>query len=939
MTPDEKVTRQPRRSQHDTVKRNALFATLMAFVIVSVTSAVSFYEAIQQNQWQTYADGGVLAVLAIICIVALIMSTKRKIRQATLMMIYSIMIILTLRTAFVSGLGIQFGVIAASGTAVIALLALPPQSASRINLIGLGFGSIMVMLDLLWRFSRPEPSRISAETALVTAILFGTGYLVFIIVQFQRFSFYSKLLLGFTLAALLPTIAIGALSNRITTNALSTKANQILLNSANQTALTLDTFIASNLDAVRSESQLSPLQDYLLALQTGQAYDPAYLDKASSVLRTLSKKDLLFIESYALLSRRGSVMLDTDNQGINENESRYEYFTKPMNTGVPYVSPVLTSPEGKAYLIFSSPVLDTAGEVIGVLRVRYKGAILQQIVSQQNGLAGETSFGILLDENNIILANGNSPYETIKTLFLITRENLAILQSKQLLPSGSPEELSANMPDLEQKLAAGNSNFIFKLSGKTNVQEAGALGTMTQRPWKVVFVQNADVFLGPAQNQTKTNTLMAAIVVFIAAFAAAGIARLLTAPIIRLTSTSEQVAQGNLNLKARVETEDEIGTLASAFNSMTSKLSETIENLESRVLERTKAIERRTLLMQAATEVGRNAASLRDRDALLNQTTRLISQRFGFYHAGIFLIDERGEYAVLQAANSEGGQRMLKRGHKLKVGQTGIVGFVTARGQARIALDVGSDAVYFDNPDMPKTRSEMALPLIASGHILGALDVQSELPNAFADEDIATLQVMADQIAIAIENSRLFEQSQAALESARRAYGETSRTGWQRLLQTKKTEMGYISLPENRIAQVVGTIAPEFLQAMKAGKPTLANNNMTLYMPVIARGETIGAIRLDKPEVGIPWTNEDIQTARELSEQLGTALESARLYNEISERAERESAISEISARIGASVQIDTILRTTVQELGQALSETEVILQLGNQSVKGKRRE
>jgi GAF domain-containing protein len=151
--------------------------------------------------------------------------------------------------------------------------------------------------------------------------------------------------------------------------------------------------------------------------------------------------------------------------------------------------------------------------------------------------------------------------------------------------------------------------------------------------------------------------------------------------------------------------------------------------------------------------------------------------------------------------------------------------------------------------------------------------------------------------------------------------------------------MGYVSLPENRIAPVTGAISPEFTQAMKSGKPSLANNDMTLFVPVKARGQIIGAIRLDKPETGVKWTSEDIQTASELSEQLGTALESARLYSEISERAERESAISEISAKIGASVQIDAILRTTVQELGQALSETEVILQLGNKAAKGNRRE
>ncbi len=938
MTPDKKVTRPPTRP--DAVKRNAFLATLAGFIISACTSAISFQSATQQQEWRTYADGGVIAILAIICIAAGIMCRKGKTRQATLLVIYSVIAVLTIRTWLVEGLGIQFGVIVASGTAVIALLTLPSQSASRINLTGLAVGSAIVALDILWPLTRTEPTPASATIALITAILSGALYLVFIILQIHRFSLYSKLLLGFTFAALLPVVAVGALSNRLTSTVLSTQADQILINSARQTANTLDTFIATNLDAVRTEAQMSTLQGYLSALYTGQTFDPEYYDQAGDTLQALAKKDQLFIESYALLSRRGSVMLDTDEQGIKSNESRYEYFSRPMNTGVPYASPMLISPEGKAYLVFSGPVRNELGEVIGVLRVRYKGEILQQIISQQNGLAGETSFAILIDEHNIILANGTSPSETIKTLTTLTPNTLADLQKQQLLPTGpAAEELSVNMPDLAQNLATGNSNFIFDIHGDVARQNAGALAQMTKQTWQVVFIQSADVFLDPVREQTRSNTLLAAFVVFVAAFAASWIARLLTGPILHLTETSEQIAQGNLEIRARIETEDEIGALANTLNVMTTKLSDTIESLESQVKERTRAVERRALLLQAATEVGRNAASLRDRNALLNQTTRLISQRFGFYHAGIFEVDARGEYAVLQAANSEGGQRMLARGHKLKVGQTGIVGFVTARGQARIALDVGADAVYFDNPDLPRTRSEMALPLIASGRILGALDVQSEQPNAFADEDIATLQVMADQIAIAIENSRLFEEGQAALESARRAYGEANQRGWKRLLHTKKNEMGYVSLPENRIISASGTASPEFLLAMKSGKPTIANHNMTLYLPVKTRGEVIGTIRLDKPESGIRWTDEDIETASALSEQLGTALESARLYSESSERAERESAISDISAKIGASVQIDTILRTTVQELGQALSETEVVLQLGNQTAKGNQRE
>ena len=158
---------------------------------------------------------------------------------------------------------------------------------------------------------------------------------------------------------------------------------------------------------------------------------------------------------------------------------------------------------------------------------------------------------------------------------------------------------------------------------------------------------------------------------------ALGLTQVLISPILNLTRTSQLITQGNINATADVTTQDEIGELAITFNTMTSRIRELIDSLEQRVTERTQALERRAIQLQAAAEVGSTVARLRDLNELTRQVTRVISQRFGFYHVGIFLLDDQGEYAVLRAANSEGGQRMLARGHKLRVGQVGIVGFVT----------------------------------------------------------------------------------------------------------------------------------------------------------------------------------------------------------------------------------------------------------------------
>lgn len=193
----------------------------------------------------------------------------------------------------------------------------------------------------------------------------------------------------------------------------------------------------------------------------------------------------------------------------------------------------------------------------------------------------------------------------------------------------------------------------------------------------------------------------------------------------------------------------------------------------SRQLEaRNRDLERLIAQLKAAAKVSRAAIPVHDLDILLSQVTHLISETFGFYHAGIFLLDEKGEYAVLRAANSEGGRQMLARGHKLKVGQQGIVGYVTGTGKPRIALDVGADAVHFENPLLPETRSEMALPLKVGERIIGALDVQSRQPAAYKEDDVMVLQMMADHLAVTIENGRLLNATQQTVHELSSAAAE-----------------------------------------------------------------------------------------------------------------------------------------------------------------------
>ncbi len=170
--------------------------------------------------------------------------------------------------------------------------------------------------------------------------------------------------------------------------------------------------------------------------------------------------------------------------------------------------------------------------------------------------------------------------------------------------------------------------------------------------------------------------------------------------------------------------------------------------------------QRRALELSTAAEVSRAASSILDPETLLSQTVDLIKDRFDLYYTGIFLVDDSREWAVLRAGSGEAGKIQIERSHQLKVGGESMVGRCIATGDAQIALDVGSTPVHFENPVLPDTRSEMALPLVSRGQTIGAMTIQSTEPEAFTQENIDTLQTMADQLANGIENARLFERAQ-----------------------------------------------------------------------------------------------------------------------------------------------------------------------------------
>ena len=413
------------------------------------------------------------------------------------------------------------------------------------------------------------------------------------------------------------------------------------------------------------------------------------------------------------------------------------------------------------------------------------------------------------------------------------------------------------------------------------------------------------------------------------------IANTITRSISRRLEDLEQSASliegkySDLRFTFNVEGKDEIAKLGNTFSQMTKQLQNSLIVLEDRVQERTAELadsmqvsERRAKQFEAIALVSNAISSIRSLDEVLPRVTELISQQFGYYHAGIFLNDVNNENAVLSAANSEGGQRMLNRGHQLKIGEQGIVGFVTGTGRPRIALDVGEDAVYFDNPDMPDTRSEMALPLKIGENIVGALDVQSTEESAFSEEDINVLSLLADQVSLAIENARLFDQARKSLAESEALYRQYLRQAWNRL--PKEQNLAGFRYNVLRGVSPIEAKAQTNTEVLSI-EEAVDERSSRLSVPISIRGETIGTLSVQVPK-SKNISDDQMDLVNAVADRVALSAENARLFEETTRRAERERLVSDITVKIRSTNDPDAMVRTALDELKKALGATKVQL-------------
>jgi GAF domain-containing protein len=385
----------------------------------------------------------------------------------------------------------------------------------------------------------------------------------------------------------------------------------------------------------------------------------------------------------------------------------------------------------------------------------------------------------------------------------------------------------------------------------------------------------------------------------------------LAKPIVSLRDMANKISRGDLNTRViDFPKTRELADLAVDLNLMTANLSGLINDLEMKVDERTAELTKNTEQLRAASYIARQTADVQDLSIILEIVVNLVTDQFGFYHAGIFLMNETSEEVILQAASSAGGKRMLERGYSLVIGSQGIIGYVSAQKRARIALDLGPDAVHFNNPDLPMTRSEIALPLVIRDKLLGVLDVHSDQPQAFGPQDIDILQTLADQVAVAIDNARLLGDTQAALMQLEAVSTVRTRDAWNQKLQEQSRAFTYTPL------------------GLRAEGPSADTEEGHLKAPIVLRGHKIGAITLKRKD-NSNWNKLDADLINEVASQVALATDNLRLLEDAQQRARQEQTIGELATRFSQSLDIDSLLQTAARELGQLPDVAEVSVFIG----------
>lgn len=791
----------------------------------------------------------------------------------------------------------------------------------------------------------------------------------------QRFrlprGLFARLLVYFLLLAIIPLSIVGAIAYYQGQRALRNN----ILDHLTTTAILKEEEINRWVEAMEQDVRLLATDPVLrqwatilLADAEQSAYSPEELSVAYNALHAYldvvlaEKSD--FLEIMVLRAVGGEVVVSTNRVQEGNYEVTSSFFTEGRK--MTYVQNIYPSVSlGEPAMTVATPLRASDDRTVGVLAVHLDLEQLDAIMLERGGL-GRTGETYLVDQVNVFVSQARFGQEAF--------------------PRGVHTD-GIDTALLEKRDGAGiYDNY-------RDVPVIGAYRWLDERDVALLAEIELDEAMRPVRTLAWTAAVVGAVIAGLVALTAYVVARQISGPILSMAETSTTMAAGDLGqtgtLQPTMRRQDEIGVLARSFDGMATQLRTLIDELEQRVADRTRDLERQAVQLATAADVGRAAASILDLDSLLFRVVDLVRERFDLYYAGLFLIDDAGDFAVLEAGTGEAGRVMLAAGHRLAVGGRSMVGRACSERAARVALDVGAEPVRFDNPLLPYTRSEMALPLGVGDRVLGALDVQSTQADAFSQADIDVLQLVADQVAVAVDNARKFSEEAGLLEATSPLYrvshrlaaattvDEVSQAILTTVAETEADGCSVAQFDRTPGGEIAGTSFLRRWERQSLGRRMPRQGRVVagelLPLPLVSRLNTIEDVeqdqripadaRLHLAELGIralvtvplrvassgrvqgflaidrrvagAFSPVSLRLYETLAEQAAVALERARLLEASQQQAWREHHIRDISDRITSSFDLDQLVRTTVEELGTMIGAAGGYLEMAPPSARG----
>ena len=530
-------------------------------------------------------------------------------------------------------------------------------------------------------------------------------------------------------------------------------------------------------------------------------------------------------------------------------------------------------PAGQGLLVTSvTPVYDQAGKFKGVIAADVRLADITGTISKVK--VGQSGFAFLIDSSGHIIGMPSAGYE----MFSLSPEVVPVNETpKQTILSAGTQELQ----DVFRKMIAGETGLgTVSIQGRQFYLSYAPLSSVNYSLGVVAPVVELDAPYLTARDQiargTQTSVRLATIILIVVLIAAAGISLLLSQflsrPIMRLTHVAEQVAAGDLAAQAKVESADETGVLADAFNRMTTQLRDFIGTLETRVADRTRNIE-------LAAEVGRIVSQVRALDIMLKEAAELIRSRFDLYYVQVYLIDSTRASLVLRSGTGTVGAKLLNSNHKLPLNITSINGRAAIEKRSMVVADTAASSTFKPNPLLPYTRSEMAVPLLVGEKVVGVLDMQSEHVGSLSQETLPAFEVLAGQLAIAIQNASLLEETENARAEVERQARRSVRRNWSEYLDAIHTpeSLGFV-FEGNQVSTITSAEAAQPRQPEK-----------TVTVPITVTGEPLGKLVVESEN----QSPEEVKLVHAVALQVAQQIENLRII----ESAERYRAEAEQASR------------------------------------------